>query len=64
MKRHGCIDCKLMEPVAGQWIGGLCPVCTKMRTEREARQAAPIEAPKPVNVEEELETVPTIHPVR
>jgi hypothetical protein len=46
MKRHGCIDCKLMEPVAGQWIGGLCPACTKMRAERKARQAEPAE-PKP-----------------
>lgn len=51
MKRHGCIDCKLMEPVAGQWVGGLCPRCTQLRANQEAHKPAPAE-PKPPKQDE------------
>jgi hypothetical protein len=29
--RHGCIDCRLIEPEPGTWIDGICPRCAAYR---------------------------------
>src|ERR1051326_5974423 len=29
MKRRGCLDCHLIEPRPGQWIGRRCPRCAE-----------------------------------
>ncbi|HET9322039.1 MAG TPA: hypothetical protein VFO27_19750 [Bryobacteraceae bacterium] len=47
MKRRGCIDCRLIEPTAGQWIGGRCPRCTEILA--QTKTASPVPAkPKAV----------------
>lgn len=40
MKRHGCIDCHLIEPIAGQWIRGRCPACAELARQIQAAPAA------------------------
>ena len=47
MRRRGCIDCHLIEPVAGQWIKGRCPRCNQVVTSR-VREPVQSAAPEPI----------------
>ncbi len=50
-KRRGCIDCKLIEPEAGQWVEGRCPRCAKAHAKSPAKPNYPREERPPTPTE-------------
>lgn len=39
--RRGCIDCRLIEPEVGTWVGARCPTCRARRGEKRGKIGRP-----------------------